>query len=413
MNILERIYASIRISCISLFFILLFTVHLEAATYSIRQLTDNETFDRVPRLSDNGDVVWLGPDNVSSDDEVFLYNSATNNTIQLFENDREYESDPVINARGDIIWRRWDGFNYNLFLYDRTTSPPIITEIANYNSDVWNPHMNNNGDIVFSTRPGGSNDDLEVFLYVRATGVTYQITDNDTYDGAPKICGNGDIVWTHNDGDNEIILYSPLTDTTKILSNNNYDDHYVSDVNARGDVVWVATMPGSNYEIFLFDNASNSVTQFENTTCDESSPDINDNGDIVWSMSCPGIDREIILYNGSTKTAAPLTNNSWDDYLPKINNKRVVVWKGFSPGRSAYDLYVYDSSEKSTIKLTDNNFEEYIISINNSSQISWHAQVGSLGSDTVEIFLASPVNNPPPPPVSSGDIGPWLFLLLK
>ncbi len=387
----------------------------QAATYSIKQLTNNNKFDRLPQLSDNGDVVWLAPDDLSYDDEVFLYDSSAGKIIQLFENDIRYESDTVINARGDIVWRRWDGFKYNLFLYDTTKSPPAITQIAEHEDDIFSPHMNDNGDVVYSTRPGGSGDDLEVFYYDRTTKTSHQLTNNDTYDGAPKICGNGDIAWTHNDGDNEIMLYDQSADTLMILSNNTYNDHYVEDVNDRGDVVWKATMPGSNDEIFVYESASKSVKQFQSLDCDEYSPDINDHGDIVWSMSCPGTDREIIMYNNSTKKAEPITTNDWDDYLPHLNNKRNVVWKGYSKGRPSYELYVYESADKKITKLTNNDFEEHIVSINNKSQISWHAQVGPLGSGEIEIFLATPGDSPPPPPPpgDSAECYPWLLLLLK
>ncbi|MEE4240322.1 MAG: hypothetical protein V2I36_02575 [Desulfopila sp.] len=390
--------------------VLAFNTISVAADYSITQITDNNGGGQ--QISDNGIVVYVSQNMSSSNRDLFLYNSTTKNTVPLIENDNLDDSDPIMNAVGDIVWKRKIGPISQLFLYDRSTSPPTITQITNSSSEIYSPHINNDRDIVYSTRPSDGSDS-EVFLYVRETGETIRLTDNNEYDGAPKICGNGDVVWTHNDGDDEVYLFKRSSHQLVILSNNDYQDYYVGSggVNAKGDVAWRATMPGSNDEIFLYEGSSNTVTQFENVPCDDDTPDLNDNGDLVWSMSCPGADREIVFHNGVTKTTTPLTSNAWDDYLPNINNTRDVVWKGYSAGRPAYELYVYDSFEKSITKLTDNNYEENNINFNNRSQIVWHAQVGPLGSSEIEVFLASPTVTPPPDE-NAGNANAWMLLLL-
>lgn len=392
-------------------YVLIFNSISIAATYSIRQITDNVAGGQ--QISDNGVVAYAGPGLSHSSGDIFLYNSATNKTDPLIKNDNIDDSNPVMNDSGDMVWKRKTGSSlYQLFLYDRSTSPPTITQITNSSYPIYGPHINNNRDIVYSTRATDGTDS-EVFLYVRESGETFRLTDNNEFDGAPMICGNGDVVWTHNDGDDEVYLFRRSAQQTLALSNNDYQDYYIGTggVNARCDVAWRATMPGSNDEIFLYDSISNTVTQFENVACDENNPDLNDNGDLVWSMSCPGVDREIIFYDGVTKTATAITNNIWDDYLPDINNSRDVVWKGYSSGRPAYELYVYDSSEKKITKITDNDYEEYRIDFNNSSQIVWHAQIGPLGSSDIRVFFATPKNTPPPPQ-NDGKVNAWMLLLL-
>jgi hypothetical protein len=162
-------------------------------------------------------------------------------------------------------------------------------------------------------------------------------------------------------------------------------------MNANGDVLWVAFMPNSNDEIFWYDNEANTVYQIVNETCDDYDPDFNDNADIVWSMSCAGFDREIILFDNDSGTASPFTNNTWDDHSARINNKGDIVWKSYDSGATdKYDVNVFSASTGDTDLLVKSPYEQYHVDINNNGQIVWQVQFGTLGSDTVEIFLATP-----------------------
>ena len=78
-----------------------------------------------------------------------------------------------------------------------------------------------------------------------------QITDNSYWDVAPLIGDNGDAVWSRDDGNDwEVFLYKRDTKRIVPLSDNDYQDYYPAKINARGDVVWRATLPGSDDEIF-------------------------------------------------------------------------------------------------------------------------------------------------------------------
>ena len=266
-------------------FVFLMNQTADAETYTIAHLDGGS-----PHLSDNGELAY----DAGSDGDIFLYNSATGSISQVTDyNSQDYSNGIIVNAVGDIVWTREIGSTDQLFLYDRSTSPPEIKQITDVSSDIFSPHLNDSGDIVYATRPSDGSD-MEVFLYVRSTGETRRLTDNMEYDGAPMIGGNGDVVWTHNDGDDEVYLYKRSSAQTIILTNNDYQDNYVDAVNARGDVVWYARMPESNEEIFYYDNGANTVVQIVNVGCDDMFPDINDAGDIVWNMSCPGVNgREI------------------------------------------------------------------------------------------------------------------------
>ena len=397
----------------SLFSLVFFHQTAAAEPYSVIRLTNNNEPDGGQQIGDNGVVAYVGPSMSLSDGDIFLYESSTGKTQQLFADDEWGDSGPIMNASGDFVWlRNVPGSGEQLFLYDRSTSPPGIIQLTDVPKTIYSPHINNNRDIVYNTRPTDESDS-EVFLYIRETGETLRLTDNEQYDGAARICDNGDVVYTHNDGDDEVYLYKRLSGQTIALSDNDYQDYYVghNGVNARGDVAWRATLPGSDWEIFLYDNASNSVTQFVNDICDDNSPALNDHGDLVWDMSCPGIDREIIYYSGVSQTVVALTDNSWDDYLPVINNSGDVAWKGGSESSPyRYDVYLYDSSEGSTARLTDTEMEEFNIDLNNNSQIVWNRQVG-IGSDSFEVFLASPTRLLPPEKENKAMA--WMLLLLR
>jgi hypothetical protein len=93
---------------------------------------------------------------------------------------------------------------------------------------------------------GYDGSDWEIFLYDGAT--TTQITNNSNNDGSPQINDNGYVAWSGSDGsDDEIYLYDGTTTTN--ISNNSYGD-YFPQINNNGYVIWFGS-DGSDYEIYL------------------------------------------------------------------------------------------------------------------------------------------------------------------
>jgi hypothetical protein len=248
-----------------------------AESYSKIRLTDNSLYDYFPQISDNGDVVWIRWD--GTDYEIFLFDSSTGTTTQLTKNDFD-DRYPQINASGDVVWH---------------------------------------GGVMF--------DDLEIFLFNSSTGTTTQLTDNDLDDMDPQINDNGDLVWYVMDGtDYEIYFFDSSTGTTTQLTDKAFyemDQHK----NANEDVVWIR-WPGKYWEIFVFDSSTGTTTRLTYNAFYDRDPQKNDKGDAVW-RGYDGKDWEIFAFDSSTGTTTQLTKNDFDDHAPQINNYGDVVWYGY------------------------------------------------------------------------------------
>ena len=95
-----------------------------AHSYTVTQLTNNAYHDNVPKVNDNGSVVWNG--DIGSlvwqgDNEIFLYDGTS--TTQLTNNSYN-ERDPQINNNGDVVWIvEYGGLDNEIFIARQTTAP--------------------------------------------------------------------------------------------------------------------------------------------------------------------------------------------------------------------------------------------------------------------------------------------------
>jgi hypothetical protein len=162
------------------------------------QITELElTEDERPRISNNGNVVWLRFD--GNDFEIFFYDGT--GTSQLTDNgfDDEYHQ---INDHGNIVWSGDAGGDWEIFYYDGTN----ITQITDNDFDDTRPQINSRNKIVWESYDG---NDYEIFIY---NGVTItQLTDNDFDDRAPQVNDVGQVAWSGRN-DAEIFLATPVDD---------------------------------------------------------------------------------------------------------------------------------------------------------------------------------------------------------
>ena len=76
------------------------------------QLTNNSYWDRFPQMRNNiGQVVWEGDKRDIFLDDGFSITRFSNHSFRIY--DSPY---PQINNNGEIIWRGWDGSNYEVFI---------------------------------------------------------------------------------------------------------------------------------------------------------------------------------------------------------------------------------------------------------------------------------------------------------
>ena len=112
-------------------------------------------------------------------------------TIQLTIN--AHDSNPQINNHGDVVWMRYDGSDYDIFLYDGTST----TQLTNSAYTDMEPQINDLGMVVWTrwAGPGGSG---EIFFYDGMT--THQMTSNAYEDSSPRINNYPSIVFRCTQG---------------------------------------------------------------------------------------------------------------------------------------------------------------------------------------------------------------------
>lgn len=247
------------------------------------QLTDNANDDLLPQINNNGWVTWLACDGVSCTDReepyrVFLYDGSA--TTQLTDNAYHYYSDvtegPKLNNRGEVVWVERGDPDTEIFLYDGANT----IQLSDNDDADTEPEINNSGQVVW--RGGG------IWLYDGSGSEEISHTGED-----PHISDNGEVVWMDSaaaDGnDTEIFLYDGTT-TTQLTHNN--DDDLNPQINASGEVVWarshelIRTAMGSLYsdKIVLYDGME--TTELATTygsSFQSRAPKIGADGTVVWA----------------------------------------------------------------------------------------------------------------------------------
>ncbi len=360
--------------------------------FTITQLWSSDTHPSNLHINDNGYVVWDGHD--GSDFEIFLYDGTT--TTQLTNNGSgEEDYSPHLNNNGHVVWAGGEHPN-EIFLYDGTST----TQLTNNDYEETYPQINDDGYAVWMGCEGGgcylgTGADFEIFLYDGTS--TTQLTNNSYYEDIAQINDDGYAVWMACEGagchggtggDFEVFLYDG-TSTTRLTDNAIYQDIY-PDMNDRGWVVWSGCLgwycTDETQRIFLYDGTS--TTEIANNDLPDElpcSPQINNRGYVVWH-GYDGTDLEVFLYDGISTTQ--ITNNSYDDQHPQINENGWVVWQGCDGGEcysatdGDYEIFLYDGT--STSQLTNNDSSDYFPKMNNNGYVVWYA-TGSAG-----VFLAVP-----------------------
>ncbi len=350
------------------------------ADYTILYLEKGDYFEWHPRISDNGDVVWMG--RTLDDYEIYLFDG--NNVTQPTNNDYN-DMYPQINAHGHVAWSGEDIADFEIFLYDGSG----ISQLTHNDYDDEDPQIGDGGHVVWT---GCGPPSCEVFLY---NGVsTIQVTNNLEMDLEPQVNVDGHVVWfgcdtsdcgTHGDGDFEIFLYDG-TSTMQITDNDFYDGE--PQIGDNGHVAWHAYPNAHSWpRIFLYDGAD--ITQITTNDLDARNYRLNNNGKVVWqecdtsdcSQGGDG-DYEIFLYDGSSTTR--ITNNDHHDEQPTINDDDLVVWYGHGRYPIWQDIFFYDGSTVTQIET--NEPAEGSLQVNNGGYI---AGLGGYNL-TPQIFIAVP-----------------------
>ena len=357
-----------------------------ATSYTVTQITNNNTDDYVPMIHGNY-VVWIEYD--GNDQEIFLYDIATGITSQITNNDI---TDGAGDIYGDkIVWTGWEksydgSWGAEIYLYDISTG--ITTEITNDVYDDWSPKIDGNKVVWY----GFNGNDHEIYFYDITTGTTTQITNNNFDDSDPKISGDyiiwGGWVFENNTYTYNIYLYFVATGTTTIIASGQVglydtDGKYVVWQGCNGEC-----SGGNDVEIYVYNISSGTTAQITNNNYFDYYPLI-DSGKVVWTGE-DGVDEEIFMYDTATGVTTKITDDTYEDDFSYIQNGHVVWHKHITEDPLNQEIFVYDIATGVTTQISNNTYTDWDPVVFNGN-IAWY---GFDGND-LEIYLATPAEITP------------------
>ncbi len=299
-------------------------------------------------INDDGFMIWKGYD--GSDWEIFLTDETGVNP-PAFTNNSQDDENPDINDAGTAVWQRKTATDDEIILYNgageaNISNNPICDDtdprIGNGGHVAWQGHCDYTSPVPFS--------DYDIFLYdgVSATNISndhvYRFENADT---APQVNALGHVVWVKDLssvplGKQEIYFYGS---SGPINLSNTWDEKDLDpQINDNDNVVWSGD-DGTDYEIFYWDGQSpveDHVTQITYNDENDSGPRINNGGQMVWHAS-DGSDIEIFHWDGLFPVAAhitQITSNTTDDTDPSINEAGEVAWRRWVT--SAWQIFLWD-----------------------------------------------------------------------
>jgi len=279
-----------------------------------------------------------------------------------------------------VVWRSWDGHDYEIDMYDPVTGLKTLTN--NDYKDDYAPQINDAGQVVWCGKDPSGTDD-EIFRY-ELDGSTTRITTNNYYDWDPQINERGEVTWWG--GSNwdacEIYLYDTEGHTEPITSNDHRDDS--PQINDRGQVAWVGGEIFGEYEVYIWD-PQEGTTQITSGADEAQNERINKLGQVVW-IAYDG-DFEIFLYDtdGSTRQ---ITDNDYDDYWPRLNDMGWVVWYGTPTGTYDSEIFMWRPEDGIT-QLTD-NFRQDRHPEMSGRWITWERDETGVGTEIYETHIPEP-----------------------
>ncbi len=275
--------------------------------------------------------------------------------VQL-TNNAYHDSEPEISG-SNIVWRGFDGNDYEIFLYDGLSIRQLTDNSYDDGGGAYgydnNPRVSGSN-VVWE---GFDGNDCEIFLYDGAA--VRQLTDNSYYDGLPQISGDK-IVWVGQEYAQPQEIYYYDGSQIHRLTNNDYHDYRPRI--SGSNIAWVGNgimyydgattrrigdgnfpqISGNHIvwewggKIFLYDGVA--ARQISDSACPGIFPHIS--GDRVVWYGWDGNDHEVYLYDGST--TRQLTDDVYWDLYPQIDGT-TVVWYGNDvyPSDQNYEILVY------------------------------------------------------------------------
>ncbi len=175
-----------------------------------------------------------------------------------------------------------------------------------------------------------------------------QINSNESYLNAEQVLSaiSGDkIIWRDNrNGNYDIYMYDLATETERQITNDFEDQR---DPAISGDkIVWTDRRNG-NYDIYMYDLATETERQITTDSISQYDPAIS--GDkIVWRDRRNG-NNDIYMYDLATETERQITTDSRNQSNPAISGDK-IIWRDSRNGNM--DIYMYDLATETERQIT-------------------------------------------------------------
>lgn len=298
------------------------------------QITNDTYNDNNPHSNNNNELVWSKQ--LSTDAEIYTLLSGQETPQQITSNEGSNHV-PRISDQGMIVYYNVSGKRARYFTDGQSYN--IVNVISAF------PDINSNNQIAYMGYISGANN---FDIYIKDNK---RLTSNVNPDYKPSINSNSDVAWElwdymydRTDGC-EIYLYNNEYDSVYRITNNSICDT-VPNLNDNGQIVWYgkSLSAGDDYEIYLYDyqidsggNLNGSLTQITDNEFDDFYPIINNNGDIVWfAYDSDEGDRELFLYRDGL--IHQITDNQVDDKNPFINDNGLIVWSQYDAIDGDYEI---------------------------------------------------------------------------
>lgn len=399
---MNRLFALILLSAL-----IVLTSISTAAAYRTQNISNSPFDSEVPKINDNKDILYIQK-NADGNSDLFLY-SYSNRKISQLTNNANTENDYQLGQSGHVVWCVSAISGYDIFIYD-SQSDMTKQITSNYYNDR-SPQVNASGQVVWHGDIH-SNNQNEIFLYDHASGESIQLTSNALNDNYPQINNNGEVSWSGGTGNDDVEIYLAKSCTSchsfpsgetpydghatiQVTNNDSYDGGTV--MNNNGQIVWTGCAgetDACNFELFLYDIASQNTVRLTNNTFSDSEQKINDRGNIVWQQY-DGSDLEIFYTKSCTQCHAfpsdetpydghatvQLSDNSYDEQDPQINRRGQVIWPR-EVTWGDYRLMTYkDGSSVKEIPLPDFSEKLWKPMINAFGDIVWEDYDRTAGED--------------------------------
>jgi hypothetical protein len=339
-----------------------------AQEYTSQRISEPETVNRTPVISETGLVTWHGyklTELGQAMSDVYIYNKGTVTKVTKEAASPEAaEVNPAIHSNL-VVWTASlepPVGNYTWSLKQvppDTNAPPELMAAYKANCEQdghggsmgrqWFDGPETNVDVSASTNqntthraPSGNN---EICLW-RIGGETTRITRDNRNDIAPSCWGNL-IAWQKAKGwpFGWEIMVAQGDFRNQLTTNFVYD---MAPQVSESFVTWYG-WDGNDYEIFLYNQDDKSIVQITSNRFDDVGPVID--GQVIAWEAYPAVEADIFMWrNGEIRK---LSSNVEDDLNPRVWNNK-VVWQGFDG--EDFEIYFFDGEK--TIKFTDNEFDD-------------------------------------------------------